>query len=354
MNAVQIREFGLDTDSYLYGESVPDPVCGPDEVMIRVRYGALNRLDDWVRIGWPGIGLALPHIPGSDFCGEIVEVGSQVVGWQSGQWVTANNGIWCGRCVRCHEGRHNLCDSFGILGESVPGVMAEYAAVPARNLIEIPAGFNLQAAAAASLTYLTAWHSLIEVGRLQPGEQVLVVGAGGGVNVAAQQIARFRGARVLVLASSAAKAARAMEEGADWSLDISGEPRWTRSVRAASGQGGVDMVVDNVGSATFALSMGALVKGGRIVTVGGTSGYDAQIPVNRLFMNHLSLRGSTMGTQADYEQVMRLVFEGSLNPVVDRVLGARGYGAAIRHLCSGTSYGKVLVDLHDWREWTDG
>ena len=354
MNAIQIREFGLDTDSYLYGESVPDPVCGPDEVMIRVRYGALNRLDDWVRIGWPGIGLTLPHVPGSDFCGEIVEVGSQVADWQSGQWVTANNGIWCGRCVRCHEGRHNLCASFGILGESVPGVMAEYVAVPARNLIEIPAGFDLQAAAAASLTYLTAWHSLIEVGRLQPGEQVLVVGAGGGVNVAAQQIARFRGARVLVLASSAAKAARAMEEGADWSLDISGEPRWPRLVRAASGQGGVDMVVDNVGSATFALSMGALVKGGRIVTVGGTSGYDAQIPVNRLFMNHLSLRGSTMGTQADYEQVMRLVFEGRLRPVVDRVFGARGYGAAIRHLCSGTSYGKVLVDLHDWQEWADG
>ena len=108
------------------------------------------------------------------------------------------------------------------------------------------------------------------------------------------------------------------------------------------------MVVDNVGSATLASSMGALVKGGRIVTVGGTSGYGAEIPVNRLFMTHLSLRGSTMGTQADYEQVMRLVFEGSLSPVVDRVFGARGYGAAIRHLCSGTSYGKVLVDLHDW------
>ena len=189
-----------------------------------------------------------------------------------------------------------------------------------------------------------------------PGDrpQVLVVGAGGGVNVAAQQIARFRGARVLVLASSAAKASRALEEGAAWSLDISGEPRWARAVRAASGQGGVDMVVDNVGSATFASSMGALVKGGRIVAVGGTSGYDAQIPVNRLFMNHLSLRGSTMGTQADYERVMGLVFEGRLNPVVDRVFGARGYGAAVRHLCSGTGYGKVLVDLHDWREWTDG
>ena len=232
--------------------------------------------------------------------------------------------------------------------------MAEYVAIPARNLIEIPAGFDLQEAAAASLTYLTAWHSLITVGGLQPGEQVLVVGAGGGVNVAAQQIARLRGARVLVLASSASKAARVLNECADWSLDRSQEPNWVSAVRAASGRGGVDMVVDNVGSATLAASVGTLAKGGRVVTVGGTSGYDATIPVNRVFMNHISLRGSTMGTQADYDRVMRLVFAGKLKPVVDRVFGALAYGKAVAFLCSGQGYGKVLVDLHDWRENSNG
>ena len=99
MKAIQIREFGLGPESYLYSDCVPEPVCTPDQVVVNVRYGALNRLDDWVRIGWPGIGLNLPHVPGSDFCGEIVDIGSQVSGWQTGQWVTANNGIWCGNCV---------------------------------------------------------------------------------------------------------------------------------------------------------------------------------------------------------------------------------------------------------------
>ncbi len=348
MHAIVFREHGVELDHYQYVDDMPRPSCAPDEVLIRVHFGALNRLDDWVRIGWPGIGLSLPHVPGSDFSGVIEECGDEVDGWQVGQRVTGNNALWCGQCTACHQGRHNLCLHFGILGESRAGVMAEYLALPARNLIVIPEGYDMAQAAAASLTYLTAWHSLIERGNLEPGEKVLVVGAGGGVNVAAQQIAQYRGATVYVIASSEAKARQAREMGAVWVLDRSMCPDWRREVFQATGRTGIDMVVDNVGAATFSTSLQTLAKGGRLVTVGATSGYEAPVPVNRLFMGHHSIIGSTMGTQADYNRVMVLVFSGQLSPVVDSVFPAHQYAEAIDRLRANLPFGKIVMDLRTW------
>ncbi len=348
MHAIVFYEHGVELDRYHYVADRPRPSYADDEVLIRVHFGALNRLDDWVRIGWPGIGLTLPHVPGSDFSGVIVACGSAVRGWQVGQRVTGNNALWCSRCAACHQGRHNHCVRFGILGESCPGVMAEYLALPARNLIAIPDEYDMAQAAAASLTYLTAWHSLIERGGLQPGEKVLVVGAGGGVNVAAQQIAQHRGATVYVIASTAAKAQQARDMGAVWALDRSVCPDWRREVFQATDRTGIDMVVDNVGAATFGTSVQTLAKGGRLVTVGATSGYEAPIPVNRLFMGHHALIGSTMGTQADYARVMELVFAGQLSPVVDCILPATQYAEAVERLQTNQTFGKIVMDLRTW------
>ena len=146
---------------------------------------------------------------------------------------------------------------------------------------------------------------------------MLVVGAGGGVNTAAIQIAKLAGATVFVVAANAEKAARAREIGADWAVDRSAEPNWGKAVWAATGRRGVDVVVDNVGAATWSASLRSLAKGGRLLTVGGTSGYEAMTPVNLLFAKHLSIIGSTMGTQADFEAVMAQVWAGKLKPVVD-------------------------------------
>ncbi len=350
MRAIVFHEHGVELDRYQCLDNMPRPPCAADEVVIQVHYAALNRLDDWVRIGWPGIGLALPHIPGSDFSGIVVECGADANGWQVGQRVTGNNALWCGQCPACHQGKHNLCVHFGILGESCAGVMAEYVALPARNLIAIPDDYDMAQAAAASLTYLTAWHSLIERGKLQPGEKVLVVGAGGGVNVAAQQIAQYRGATVFVIASTAAKARQAEDMGAVWTLDRSACPDWRRAVFQATGRTGIDMVVDNVGAATFSTSLQTLAKGGRLVTVGATAGYEAPIPVNRLFMGHHAILGSTMGTQADYNRVMQLVFSGQLVPVVDSVLPAPQYAEAVGRLQANLPFGKIVMDLRTWSE----
>jgi NADPH:quinone reductase-like Zn-dependent oxidoreductase len=315
-------------------------------VVVRVAYAALNRLDDFVRIGWKGLDLTWPHIPCSDFSGEIAAVGRDVTGWQVGQRVTANPLIWCGACRACVAGRHNHCRRAHLLGEHIRGACADYVAVPARNLIAIPLGYDMRLAAAASLVYVTAWHSLIVAGDLRMGERVLVVGAGGGVNTAAIQIAKYAGASVYVIASNADKAVRARQLGADWVHDRAVDAAWSRAIFAATGREGVDLVVDNVGAATWSESLRTLRPGGRLLTVGGTGGYRAETPVNLIFGRHLRIIGSTMGTQDDYLTAMGLVFQGRLQPIVDAVFPMSEFRAAIERLLVGAMFGKIVIAVN--------
>jgi NADPH:quinone reductase-like Zn-dependent oxidoreductase len=326
-----------------YREDISISQPAPDEVLVKVRYAALNRLDDFVRTGWRGLDLVFPHILGSDLSGTIAALGERVTGWQEGQRVVANPTLWCGRCRACLAGWHNRCDKSAILGEHTSGAYAEYVRVPARNLVLIPDGYPDDLAAAAPMVCITAWHMLITAGRVRPGERVLVVGAGGGVNSIAIQIARLAGATVLAVAANEKKAARARELGADWVVDRSSEPNWSKAVWAASGRRGVDVVVDNSGTATWIDSLRTLAKGGRLLTVGGTTGYEAATPINLLFGKHLSIIGSSMGTQAEFEAVMAQVWAGKLRPVIDSVYTLRDYPVALTRLLGGDAFGKILV-----------
>ena len=343
MRAIVFDQHSPDLDAYRLAGDMPEPTPGPDEVLVRVAYAALNRLDNFVRIGWKGLDLKLPHIPCSDFSGTIVAVGAAVRNWRAGQQVTANPLIWCGVCRACVRGEQNRCRSGHLLGEHVAGTCAEYVVVPARNLVEIPPGYDLRQAAAASLVYVTAWHNLIVAGGLQAGERVLIVGAGGGVNTAAIQIAKLAGAQVYVIASSAAKAEKAHALGADWTHDRSVAPDWGKAIFQATTRDGVDMVVDNVGQATWPTSLRALRPGGRLVTVGGTSGYAATVPVNLIFARHLRIIGSTMGAQDDYLRVMDLIFRGILQPAVDSVYPMRAFRKAMQHMLADEQFGKILI-----------
>lgn len=345
MRAIAFTEHSSSLDVYQLVDDLSIPTTNPDEVLVRVHYAALNRLDDWVRLGWKGLNLAFPHIPCADFSGEIAAVGANVQGWTVGQRVTANPLLWCGVCPACLRGEQQRCEQFDILGEHSRGACADYVAIPARNLVAIPAGYAMQQAAAASLVYLTAWHNLIVAGCLRAGERVLIVGAGGGVNTAALQIAKLAGATVYTIASTAEKAQMALAQGADWVHDRSRDTNWSRAVYLATGRTGVDMVVDNVGAATFASSLRSLCPGGRLVTVGGTTGYDAAVPVNLLFGKHLSIIGSTMGSQADYLRVMELVFSGKLQPLVDRVYPLSDFRMAMTRMMENQHFGKILIQL---------
>jgi NADPH:quinone reductase-like Zn-dependent oxidoreductase len=324
-------------------DNLPEPQPGPDEVVVRVDYAALNRLDDFVRTGWKGLSLTFPHVLGADLCGTIAGLGAEASGWSVGQRVVANPTLWCGDCGQCRAGRHNRCDRFSILGEHRDGAYAELVAIPARNLLSVPAGFSGEAAAAAPLAAVTAWHSLMVRGGICAGETVLVVGAGGGVNTMAIQLAKLTGARVMVVATCAAKVERVRNLGADWVVDACAEPDWGKAVWAATGKRGVDAVVDNVGAATWEISLRCLARGGRLLTVGGTSGYRAATPVNLLFGRHLSVVGSTMGTQDDFARVMPLVWDGRVRAIVDSVHAMERYPEALARLLSGDAFGKVVL-----------
>lgn len=330
---------------------LPRPEPGPGEALVQIHAAALNRLDLWVMEGWPGLKLKLPHIPGSDGAGVVVAVGPAAVGsgvtrFAIGDRVAINPTICNDPLDRfARRGYDNLCDDFAIFGEHVAGFYAEYAAVPQRNLLKLPNGITFEAAAAASLVFVTAWHSLITRGRLQPGESVLVVGAGGGVNTAAIQIARLAGAGpILVVGSSADKLALAKELGADILIDRR-EVDWSQETYRLTGKQGVDVVVDNVGAATFQSSLRALKRGGRLLTVGNSSGPHIEIDNRFIFGKHLSIIGSTMGTSVDYETVMGLIFQGKLRPIIDSVYPLEEGGKALQRLSEGDVVGKLVLRI---------
>jgi NADPH:quinone reductase-like Zn-dependent oxidoreductase len=236
-----------------------------------------------------------------------------------------------------------LCQHFAIIGEHVDGFFAEYTAVPARNLLKMPDNATFEEAAAASLVFVTAWHSLIKRGNLRAGESVLVVGAGGGVNTAAIQIARLAGAGpIYVVGSSDEKVALARELGADVTVNRN-EEEWGKAIFKASNRRGVDVVVDNVGAATTHTSLRSLRKGGRLLTVGNTSGPKFEFDNRYMFGKHLSIIGSTMGTMADYEEVMGLIFDGRLRPIIDTVYPLREGVTALQRLVEGEVTGKLVL-----------
>lgn len=344
MKAVIFRQHG-GLDSLEYVEDMTVPEIGPDEVLARVAYAALNRLDQFVVRGWKGLDLDLPHIPGADFSGTLVALGERVEGWTAGQPVTANPTLWCGRCRFCLRGEHSLCDTWQILGEHVRGSFAEFVKIPARNLVTIPEGFSRQEAAAAPTIAVTTWRMLVTRGQVKPGEVVLIVGAGGGVNSFAIQVARLLGATAWVVAGGADKAQQALDLGADWAVDYKAEPNWSKAVYLHSGKQGVDVVVDNVGAATWEASLRSLKKGGRLLTVGGTTGYSGQTPINLVFGRQVSIIGSTMGSQPDFETVMGLMFAGKLAVPIDQVFPLREARQAEERMASGEHFGKILLEV---------
>ncbi len=340
MKAVLLHEHG-GTEVLEYTD-VETPQPGPGEVLVELKATALNRLDIWVRDGWPGIKLEYPHILGADGAGLVAELGAEVSDVQSGDRVAINPDLWCGRCAYCAAGQDNLCDSWRLLGESVRGTYAQCLVVPERNLLPLPDTVDFETVAAASLVYLTAWHSLITRGKLRAGDSVLVVGAGGGVNSACIQIAHLAGAQVYVVGSDAAKLEQAESLGADILIDRSKED-WSKAIFKSTRRRGVDVVVDNVGAETFFHSIRAARKGGRILTVGNTSGPKFELDNRYLFGKHLTIIGSSMGPHTDFLTVMGLVFEDKLTPVIDSTFPLAEARAAQRKLESGDFFGKIVL-----------
>jgi NADPH:quinone reductase-like Zn-dependent oxidoreductase len=344
MRALTISAHG-GPDQLEYRDDVPVPeLRGAGDVRIRVRAAALNHLDLFMLGGLPGVTMTPPWIMGADATGVVESVGRSVTEVSVGDTVIVNPGISDRSCAYCLEGEQPLCVRYGILGEHLPGTLAEYVVVPAANVRTIAPETPVEQAAAFSLATLTAWRMVVTRARVTPADTVLIWGIGGGVALAALQIVKRIGAAVWVTSGSDEKLARARALGADETINHRTHDVG-REVRARTAKRGVDVVIDSVGEATWSRSLQALGRRGRLVTCGGTSGPMVETDVRRLFWNQWTLMGSTMGNDAEFDAVAAEFRLGRLVPPVDSVFDLADGRAAFERLASGAQFGKVVVAI---------
>ncbi len=329
-----------------FRDDLPAPeLSSTRHVRVRVRAAALNHLDLFTLAGLPGIRITWPWVLGADAAGVVDTIGSDVSNLSVGDTVFINPGVSCGECEYCLSGEQSLCLRFRILGEHLPGTLAEFVVVPERNVRAIPSTSLMEHAAAYPLATLTAWRMCVTRARVVPRDEVLIWGIGGGVALAALLICKQLGARVWVTSHSEEKLSRARALGADETLLHGAEHDVAREVRARTGKRGVDVVIDNVGAATWAQSLGALGRRGRLVTCGGTSGPMVETDVRRLFWNQWTIMGSTMGNDAEFDTVTNAFIAGRLTGIVDSVHTLEEGRRAFERLASGEQFGKVVVRI---------
>ena len=342
MKAIIFRQHG--GPEVLELAEVRDPQIKANEALIEVRACALNHLDVWVRNGLPGIKIPLPHILGNDIAGVVREAGELVTWAHVGDEVMIHPGLSCGHCAECLAGRDNMCDEYDIIGYRRDGGYAELVAVPGVNLIPKPSSLSWAEAAALPLVTLTAWHMLVSRANVQPGEDVLVHAAGSGVGSIGIQIAKLRGARVIATASSEEKLRKARELGADEIVNYSNDD-WPKQVKQLTNGRGVDVVLEHTGAATWPGSILSLKKGGRLVTCGATSGFDARTDLRHVFYRHLTILGSMMGSKADLLAAMKFIESGQIRAVVDRVLPLEEARRAHELMEDRAQFGKLVLEI---------
>jgi NADPH:quinone reductase-like Zn-dependent oxidoreductase len=342
MKAVVMRETG--GPGVLRLSDMPDPAPGPAEVLVRVRACALNHLDVWTRLGQAGRPVPLPHILGNDISGEISLLGSPIDGLSVGQRVMLSPGTSCGRCRSCLSGEDNSCRSYRILGYQIHGGYAELVRCPAANVIPLPDGFGWEEAAAFPLVFLTAWRMLVTRARVAAGEDVLVWAAGSGVGMAAIQIAKLMGARVIATAGSDEKLSLARELGADEVLHHHRDDV-ADGVRRLTGKKGVEIVIEHTGQATWERSILSLAPRGRLVTCGATSGPQGATDLRHLFAKQLSLLGSYMGSKAELLQVAAFFFARRLRTVVHASLPLNEARRAHEMMEASAHFGKIVLTV---------
>ena len=341
MKAIVLSEHG--GPEVLREADVPLPEPGPRKVRVRVRAVALNHLDLWVRRGGPAFHLEYPHRLGSDIAGTVDALGPGAAGAKVGDKVVVQPGLSCGRCAACLGGDDNLCRHYKILGENTQGGYAEAIVVQDVNIAPYPERLDFAHASAGLLPFMTAWQMVVKKARAKPGDTVLVHGGGSGVGVAAIQIAKLNGARVIATVGRDDKIARAKELGADVVVNYR-TADFAAACRAETGKRGVDAVVEHVGGEVFAASIKAVRNGGRIVTCGATAGFHPAIDLRHILFRQIEILGSTMASKGDLLACLSLIAAGRLQPVVHQVLPLARAADGHRILEERAAFGKVVLE----------
>ena len=324
----------------------PMPVRQPGEVLVRLHAATLNRVDLYMRDSGAGITHALPQVMGIDGAGVVEAVDEGQAGLKVGDRVLLYPGVTCGHCEFCVRGEEVLCTTMKLLGEHRDGTLAEYISVPARNAVPMPDGWSFEEAAALGVNHLTAWRMLMTQARLKPWETVLIFGIGGGVSLAGLQLAKAMGARVIVTSREQDKLDRALALGAD-AVICSTTHDVAKEVMLLTGKRGVDVVFENVGAAVWDAALKSLVRGGRIVTCGATTGDQPGADLRRVFIRQLQIFGSTLGNLAELRDLVRFCAQHNLRPVMDKIYALGEAHAALDRPASGEQFGKVAVRIGD-------
>ncbi|HMO45411.1 MAG TPA: zinc-binding dehydrogenase [Rubrivivax sp.] len=322
----------------------PRPERRPGEVLVRMRAASVNRVDLYMRDSGAGITHRLPQIIGVDGAGIVEEVDAGETLLEPGQQVVLYPGITCGRCEFCRRGDVVLCTGMQIVGEHRDGTWAQYVSLPAANVLPMPAHLDFAEAAALGVNHLTAWRMLFTQARLKPWETVLIFGVGGGVSLAALQLAKMSGARAIVTSRDAAKLQRAQALGADHGVHDNGQDL-SKAVMALTGGRGVDVVIENVGAAVWPSALKSLVRGGRIVTCGATTGDQPGADLRRIFIRQLQIYGSTMGNPGEFHDLLQAVSAQQLKPAIDERFALADAHAALSRLESTQQFGKLAIEL---------
>ncbi len=333
---------GLDRLSFV---EVPEPVPGPGEVRVRVRAAAFNHLDRFTLEGMPGVPVERPHVLGSDGAGTVEALGEGVSGWSRGEEVLLNPAIWDGTCEACLARQESYCRNFRILGEHTQGSATTLVVVPARNVHRRPERLSWAEAAAVPLVFQTAWRALHTVGGLRAGDQLALVGAGGGVTTAAVQVGKLLGARVVVASRSRSKESAVRALGADDFVPFDADHPLDKVLWPASSKKGFDVILDSVGAPTLPRSVRALARGGRAVVIGATGGPTVEVDVRTLFWRQGSIRGSTMADAAEFTEVLGHLAAGRLHAVIDSTRPLEEAVAAFQRLEAPDLFGKVVLTV---------
>jgi NADPH:quinone reductase-like Zn-dependent oxidoreductase len=340
MKAAIFHEYG--SIDVLQVEDVPPPEIGPGDALVRVRAAGLNRLDLMMREGLTPVKPPLPHIGGSEVAGEVVQLGENLQGFTLGQHVAVAPYLHDGTCIYCQAGEETLCVDGDILGLRSDGGQAEFVRVPGNSLVAMPEELSFEEAAAQTFTAITAWHMLVTKAGVRPGETVLVHAAGSGVGVAAIQIAKLWGARVIATASRDETLEKARELGADELINYT-EKDFAREVRLLTDKRGVDIVVEHIGKETWTRSVRATAPNGRIVICGTTTGGDASLNLATLLTRQMMIIGSYGGTSEDLKEVLKLTAQGRLQPVIDQTYSLDDIQAAHHRLAERQQFGKIIL-----------